>query len=242
MLFERRAYTTRPGQMPAFWQLQEQWCAPHQIPKFLARNVGYFETLAGPFEQVVHLYRYDSFDDWKTRLFSLYAAERADYFVAARKLLTAQDNMFLELAPVPEMNPLWGNRRDWRPGEPAFPHDDTNRIVVVETTLDFLPGGLATYWAGLKDKELLADPLTTENLIACFHTLVGPQHRVIEYRWFADEADAARHRAALHGAPHWRRFADAFGPAIARSHVAYLRPSPVSWMRALFTPVAPYET
>ena len=53
MLFERRAYTLRPENAAMFWQLQEKWNTPAQIPGLLARNVGYFQTLAGPAEQSI---------------------------------------------------------------------------------------------------------------------------------------------------------------------------------------------
>src|SRR5262249_9885932 len=75
MLFERRVYPLKPGNADAFWQLQRQWNNPTSIPRYLAHNIGYFPTIAGPAEQVVHLYRHDSYDDWKSRLFGVYTAE-----------------------------------------------------------------------------------------------------------------------------------------------------------------------
>ena len=241
MLFERRSYTLRPGNAKPFWALQEKWNTPAQIPGLLARNAGYFQTIAGPAEQVVHLYRFDSFDDWKTRLFGIYTADRAEYFTAGRALLAAQENIFLALAPIPEINPIWCESRDWLPGRPFFADvGDTDKLVIVESTLDFVPGGLPIYWAAYQQHVLSAAPFVTSNLIGCFYTLVGLQHRVIHYRWFENHAKAQAHQEEQEESPAWRRFADAYRPYVAHSSVSYLKPSPVAWMHALFTPVGPY--
>lgn len=237
MLFERRAYTLRPGNAARFWALQEKWNTPTtQFGDLLARNIGYFSVTAGSAEQIVHLYRFDSFDDWKARLFGTYTPERAEYFASARGLLTAQENMFLMPAPIPELNPLWGGERDWLPGTPFFKDAaDATRIVVTESTLDLVPGGLPALWEAYAQHGLKAGAVATAHLIGCFYTLVGPQHRVLHYRWYRDEAAAGEHVVALERDPDWNRFVDAYRPYAVRSHVAHLRPSPVPWMRALFT-------
>ncbi len=197
MLFERRAYTLRPGNIEAFWQLQRKWNTPEQIPGLLARNVGYFQTVAGPADQVVHLYRFDSFDDWKTRLFGVYTPERSEYFIEARKLMTAQQNMFLAPAPISALNPIWGDERDWLPGHPHFTDvSDATNLLVVESTIDFVPGGPPAYWAAYQTPGVLDDPLTTARLVACLYTLVGQQHRVILYRWFRGIVEAQEHQLA----------------------------------------------
>ena len=68
MLFERRAYTLRPGSEPTYWALQRQWNKPASARPLLERNLSFFTMTAGDGERIVHLYRWDSYDDAKQRL------------------------------------------------------------------------------------------------------------------------------------------------------------------------------
>ena len=52
MLFERRAYTLRPGSEPSYWALQRQWNKPASFRPLLERNLGYFAMAAGDVGQV----------------------------------------------------------------------------------------------------------------------------------------------------------------------------------------------
>ena len=135
MIFERRAYTMEPGHVPAFDKAQTDR-GFDLVKSYMDRLVGYFSTRSGPADQVVHLYRYDSFEDWNTRLRGLYAVpELTPYFVNTRKivrrqvtgfladlagnadwqafiaaiapLLTGQSSLLLTPRPVPEMSPLF---------------------------------------------------------------------------------------------------------------------------------------
>jgi hypothetical protein len=90
MLFERRAYTLRPGTLEAFWGLQRNWNTPTSFRPLLERNIGYFSTTAGPAERIVHLYRWDSYDQAKRHLAAIVTPERMEYFLSARKLLLSQ--------------------------------------------------------------------------------------------------------------------------------------------------------
>jgi hypothetical protein len=64
MLFEYRAYTLRPGNEDAFWDAQlMRGLDPVKRP-IMARVVGYFATRTGPVDQIVHLWRFDSYEDW----------------------------------------------------------------------------------------------------------------------------------------------------------------------------------
>lgn len=232
MLFERRAYSLRPGAAARFWELQREWQNPSQVRPMIERTIGYFLTLAGPADEIVHLYRYDSFDDWRARLFGTYRPERAAYYTEARALLSAQENAFYEAAPIAELNPLWSGGRDWLPGTPAFPN--AAEPVVVESTTDLLPGGLPPYWQAWREHGLAAAGIA-DNLIGTFCSLVGRQHRVLQYR-FHEGLDGARAaRASLAADPHWRRFIEAVRPLAAATRSSLLEPSPVPWQRSLFT-------
>ncbi len=240
MIFERRAYTLKPGNAGRFWELQRQWNTPEQIPGLLARNIGYFSTISGPVEQVIHLYRFDSLDDWKSRLFGVYTPDRADYFAAGRSLMLAQENTFLSLAPLPEVNPIWADTRDWLPGEPAFRNVGAiDAIVVVEESLDLVPGGLPAFWDALRSKGLQAGSAATSHLIAYLYTLVGVQHRVTHYRWYDSIEEAEAHRVELEMNVEWNRFVESYRDLVVRSRRLYMKPSPVNWMRSLFSSVSP---
>jgi hypothetical protein len=78
MLFERRAYTLRPGTLDTFWGLQRKWNTPTNFRPLLERNIGYFSTTAGPAERIVHLYRRDSYDQAKRHLAAIVTPERMD--------------------------------------------------------------------------------------------------------------------------------------------------------------------
>jgi len=110
MLFERRAYTLRPGTLETFWGLQRKWNTPTSFRPLLERNIGYFSTIAGPAERIVHLYRWDSYDQAKRHLAAIVTPERMEYFVSGRKLLVRQETAFLDPAPLPALNPVWGGR------------------------------------------------------------------------------------------------------------------------------------
>ena len=106
MLFERRAYRIlRPGAALDFWKMQRKWNTPRTVPRYFERCVGYFETVAGGANEIVHYYRYNSYDDWRSRLYGMYTPERAEYFASARALFTSQNNMFLIRPPCRTLLP-----------------------------------------------------------------------------------------------------------------------------------------
>ena len=238
MLFERRAYTLRPGTLEAFWSLQRKWNTPASFRPMLERNVGYFSTVAGPAERIVHLYRWDSYDQAKRNLAAITTPERMEYFVNARKLLFRQETAFLDAAPHAELNPIWGDGRDWLPGKPVFSvAADPTVLAITESVLDFVPGGVAVYWDGYRALDATTGALAQKNLIGTFLVTTGPLHRVIHYRWYPTWQEAEEHRRVLAERPGWNQFAETYRPYVAESHMAYLRPSPVPWMRPLFAEI-----
>jgi len=238
MLFERRAYTLRPGARETFWGLQRKWNTPVSFRPMLEHNIGYFATVAGPAERIVHLYRWDSYDQAKRNLAAITTPERMEYFVTARKLLLRQETAFLEAAPHAELSPIWGSGRDWRPGTPVFPNlDDPATLAVTETVLDFVPGGVAVYWEGYRKLDDATVEVTRQNLIGTFLVTTGPLHRVIQYRWFPNWQQAEKHRQKLEESPSWSQFVETYRPHVHECHVAQLSPSPVPWMRPLFAAI-----
>ena len=112
--------------------------------------------------------------------------------------------MFLALAPISGLNPIWSEERDWLPGSPFFPGVENRKgICVVEKTLDFIPGGLPVYWDAFKGLDLTSGSRMAAHSIACFYTLVGVQHRVIHYQWFSNETDARDYQMEMEGSLQW---------------------------------------
>ncbi|MBY5377285.1 NIPSNAP family protein [Rhizobium leguminosarum] len=237
MLFERRCYTFKPGEIARFWEYQNRWNGPRQIPHLLARNVGYFEVVAGP-EQIVMLYRYDSFDDWEARLFAGVDEERTKYLVAGRALMLAQENMFLKPSPIDILNPVWGAGRDWLPGTPRFNVSRSEDLCIVEEITDFRPGELASYWDAYR-RYLENDGGILPHLIGTFVSLVGQQHRVVQYCWYDNRAAAVEHREVLRNAPAWKSFTDLYREGVVSNTLRLMRTARVPWMRNLFEPMAP---
>ena len=84
----------------SYWALQRKWNKPASFRPLLERNVGFFAMAAGDGERIVHLYRWDNFDDAKQRLGAIVTPDRMEYFIAARSLLLRQENAYLDRAPV----------------------------------------------------------------------------------------------------------------------------------------------
>jgi hypothetical protein len=201
----------------------------------LERNIGFFAVAAGPAERIVHLYRWDNYEDGKRRIAAIATPERAEYFAAARSLMLAQETMLLDAAPVAELNPLWSGGHDWLPGEPPFGSVvDANTVAISEGIIDFLPGGLAGYWEGYRKLDAETTKWIRQGLIGVFFVTTGPLHRAIHYHWHRSWPDAESHRRALAQSPAWLAFADNYRPHVVGSQISFLRPSPVPWMRPLF--------
>ena len=180
MLFERRAYTLRPGSESAYWALQRKWNKPASFRPLLERNVGFFAMAAGDGERIVHLYRWDTFDDAKQRLGAIVTPDRMEYFIAARSLLLRQENAYLDRAPVADLSPLWNEKRDWLPGQPAFANvGNASELAISESVLDFLPGGLLAYWDGFRKLNAATTDAFCTRLIGVFFVTVGSLHRVL---------------------------------------------------------------
>jgi hypothetical protein len=238
MLFERRAYTLRPGAEAAYWSLQRKWSKSASIRPLLERNLGFFTMASGDGERIVHLYRWDSYDDSKQRLAAIVTPDRAEYFVAARSLLLRQETSYLDRAPVAELSPLWNDKRDWLPGQPAFSKaGNAAELAVSERALDFLPGGLAAYWEGFGKLSAATRDIFCTRLIGTFFVTTGTLHRAFAYQWHTSWQQAEAHSRQLAELRDWNAFMDDNRTRIVGGHTAYLRPSPLPWMRELFEPV-----
>ncbi|VVD61474.1 NIPSNAP domain containing protein [Pandoraea eparura] len=236
MLIEHRTYTLRPGATERFWATQ-QARGEHALRPLLERLIGAFAARSGASDQITSLYRYDSFDDWHTRLFGVYGNELLQpYFRAVRPLIVQQESQFLVPAPLPELTPLWGNGRDALPGADAPLGRRRKPEVVEQTTLTFTPGGVPACWEAVGRFELHDDAAVMTGLLGAFGSIAGALNQIRIYRCLPDAAAWAAHRTALGGSPRWRSFLEALAPFAIRCDYQWLAPSPVPDMSPLFAP------
>lgn len=236
MLIEHRAYTLRPGSLEAFWQAQRDR-DPNLARPILERLLGYFSTQE-PAEQIVHLYRYDDWDDWIARLHGLYKLnELQPYFKAVRALLTTQENKFLVPAPLAELTPRWGNGNDWFPGARRFSDIAVEpELFVEESTVTLLPGTQPLFWDAYREHGLAAGNVATENLLGCFVTVVGRQHQIMHYRCYSDDAARSNHHERLEQSDAWTAFTRVTADYILSSESRSLQPSQIGLLSPLFAP------
>ena len=98
MIVDLRIYTTRPGKLAAFVKLYREHAWELQR-KHLGDCIGWYTTVEGTLNQVVHLWRYDSQADREARRTSM-AADPAwgDYLRVSEEagLLVTQENRILK--------------------------------------------------------------------------------------------------------------------------------------------------
>tara|TARA_R110000868_G_scaffold43803_1_gene146933 strand:- start:351 stop:1058 length:708 start_codon:yes stop_codon:yes gene_type:complete len=235
MIFERRAYTMEPGHVPAFDKAQTDR-GFDLVKSYMDRLVGYFSTRSGPADQVVHLYRYDSFEDWNTRLRGLYAVpELTPYFVNTRKIVRRQVTGFLEPLPVDALNPLWGAGRDWLPESGAKLAALDGDTVVEERSFQLRPGGIPAFVEACKATGIAALPGMAARTIGAFVPMTGALHNVTLWWWFDSPAARDAWQADLAGNADWQAFIAAIAPLLTGQSSLLLTPRPVPEMSPLFS-------
>ena len=223
MIFERRAYTLRPGKVDAFWDAQLAWNTPDVFGDILDRNIAYFSTITGDADQVVHLYRFDSLDDWRARYEAYYRKQSPDYFALVRPWMLRQENGFFAAAPIPELAAF----------EAPLEADAANAVIVEQVT-NLCPGGLVPYWNAYREHALAAGEVASRGLLGAMVSLVGRLHRVTHYRCFASLADAQDHAEALRADARWRDFLGRWRDVAAGGRSSLLRLSPLPSRRPFF--------
>ncbi|MBM3559841.1 MAG: hypothetical protein FJX53_08220 [Alphaproteobacteria bacterium] len=141
----------------------------------MERALGYFVTVGGPAEQIVHIYRFDDLPDWQKRLRGLYTIKALElYFRAGRPLIAARENSFWLPAPVAAATPLWNDRTDWMPGDRPVADLATHpRLVVEKEMLTVQPGKLLDFWPLLERHGPAALAPLDATLIGCFFSMSG---------------------------------------------------------------------
>lgn len=235
MIFEQRCYTLKPGALDSFWHAQVDR-GFDLVQPIQQKLIGYFTNVTGPVDQVTHLYRYDSFDDWKQRLHGLYGVAALEpYFRTVRALMTAQQNQFYVLAPIPEFNPLWGEGRDWLPDQqvPVLPSAAPDSLVE-EHTIMLLPGTMPNYWQAWRAFLDEAEAVDPDSLLVSLVSLVGQQHKVVVYRQYPDLSVRDQRWARRQSCKGWRSLQGLLAPMVVSQEIRLMRPAPLAELSPLF--------
>jgi hypothetical protein len=235
MILEHRAYTMQPGHLERFYELQVERGFDIVRP-IMDKVISYFSTVSGPLEQVVHLYVFDSLEDWRSRLHGLYGLPELEaYFPKVRPIMLAQQNNVLLPAPVAELTPHFSAERWWQPSDgPRVEIRPGSSPVVEEQVIALTPGQLPRYWDLIANHGLAAmNPLKT-NRIGSFFMMVGPLHQVYHYWFFESFDDRTRRHNAVRMNPEWQRFADEIRPYVASQESKLMVPAPVPEMAPFF--------
>lgn len=234
MLIEHRVYTLAPGAEASFWNAQSER-GEHGLRPILERLIGTYAARSGATDQIVSLYRYDSFEDWQTRLFGLYRqAALQPYFRAVRPLIRSQESRFLAPAPLPALTPHWGNGQDWLPAHgPVFALPRTGNAMG-ELTLTFAAGGVPACWEGMARHALRDDAVVMTGLCAGFSSIAGALNQVLLYWHYPDLEASFSHRQGLRESPRWNDFLRALASFDVRAESRLLAPSPVADMSPLY--------
>lgn len=235
MIFERRAYTFRPGKIEEFWKAQEDWNTQDVYGVVLDHNLSYFQTMAGPTDTVIQLYRFQSMDHWKACYDAYYGTQKLDYFQLVRPCMVRQENGFFAAPPVGELAAgLTAPKPQLSTRLAGISRTVPGGMCVTETVMDFFPGGLVAYWDACRRHAVAEHPIDGPARIAFMVSVIGRIHRVIQYRGFASMAEAELHRQALAADPAWRAFMASYQTWVADSVTSYLRLAPTPRMRRLF--------
>ena len=234
MIFERRAYTMEPGHVAAFDKAQTDR-GFELVKSYMDRLVGYFSTRTGATDQVVHFYRYDSFEDWNTRLRGLYAvSELTPYFVNTRKIVRHQVNGFSELLPIKALNPMWTGGNDWLPETGAKLGQLDGDKVIEERAFQLRPGGIPAFIEACNATGLKALETMEGNSIGAFMSMTGPLHNITLWWWFKNIAEREARVDTLTNNADWQTFIAAITPLLVDQSSLLMTPRPVPEMSPLF--------
>tara|TARA_Y100001970_G_scaffold292416_2_gene433637 strand:+ start:721 stop:1584 length:864 start_codon:yes stop_codon:yes gene_type:complete len=234
MIFERRAYTMEPGHVTAFDQAQIDR-GFDLVKSYMDRLVGYFSTSTGTIDQVIHLYRYDTLEDWDTRLRGLYAIpELTPYFVNTRKIIRQQVNGFFELLPLESLNPMWAGGHDWLPETGAKLTSLTSERVIEERAFQLRPGGIPAFIKACNASGVKALDIMAGRTIGAFMSMTGPLHNITLWWWFQNSADRAARIAELNEDKDWHNFLLKITPLLIEQSGLLMTPRPIPEMSPLF--------
>jgi hypothetical protein len=235
MILEHRAYTMQLGFLEQFYETQVER-GFDVIAPVLDRLIGYFSTVDGPLEQVVHLYAFDSLEDWRNRLHGLYGIpELEPYFQKVRPLMLAQENYILLPAPVRALSPHFTLKHYWQRADgPLAGSEKMRDLLLEEQIVSLKPGMLGRYWEAMEKTGVKAlTPLET-NRMGSFYMMVGPLHQIYHYWFFDGFDDRTRRHNAVRMNPDWIIFQDEIRQIVTGQESKLMRPAPVDEMVPIF--------
>jgi len=98
MIVDHRTYTLKPGAVPEYVRLFEEFGLPVQM-KHLGNLLGYYTSVIGPVNQVVHLWGYEDLADMERRRAARDADPAwAEYRKKTREFVMYQENKILKPA------------------------------------------------------------------------------------------------------------------------------------------------
>jgi hypothetical protein len=235
MILEHRAYTMQAGNLERFYETQVER-GFDVISPVLDRLIGYFSTVTGPLEQVVHLYAFDSLEDWRDRLHGLYGIpELEPYFKKVRPIMLAQENHVLLPSPIPKLTPHFALDQYWqRIDGPLTGSEDMRDLLFEEQIISLAPGMLQKYWDLMAETGVKAlTPLET-NQMGSFFMMVGPLHQIYHYWFFDGFDDRTRRHNAVRMNPEWVAFQESIRSIVVKQESKLMRPAPVDEMVPIF--------
>jgi hypothetical protein len=117
MIIEQRTYTLAPGNMSRYWEEYERHGLAALEPA-LPHLIGYFVTDIGPLNQVVHIWKYDSYQQRAEVRGALAADPRwQGHLARIRPLMVAQESKTMVPAPVPGLAPVLDGDRSSGSGD-----------------------------------------------------------------------------------------------------------------------------
>ena len=111
---------------------------------------------------------------------------------------------------------------------------ETPDLIVEETTVTLVPGGLPRYWAAMEEfgSELPAPP--RHDRLATLHAMTGRLHVVVSYTVFPSMADRDAFHEEARASNATIAFDNAIRDAVAAHETAFLRPVRVPEMSPMF--------
>lgn len=181
MFIEQRLYTLRAGVLDEFWDLQVQR-GFDVIAPIMERLVGAFGRRGSEADQVLYLFRYESFEDWHVRLSSIFDKPALrEYFPKARRLMMAQENSVLSPAGPESLTPLLGNGNDWNRqdgGRAELIPGHNGRLIL--TTMHMSPGSIPEGISAI-DARIRASSRKATSLLGVFQPIIGNLHTLYVY-------------------------------------------------------------
>ncbi len=102
-LVDHRIYTIKPRRMPEFLEVFDRLAMP-VLQKTLGTPLGFYQSLVGPLNQVVHLWGYDDLVDYERRCHARDThPDFPAYLAASEHLIVAQETRLIRRVDLPSL-------------------------------------------------------------------------------------------------------------------------------------------